>query len=411
MIALWPTTDFGDGFGVARPLWLRLFGANGPTSFSELLDAARNIPLGQGLDDGRVTARLFELAGLTPLSHNRPAAGTDGAAADRLLGAADQPRATLSAEGGPLPAANPDDARNFILDAGAQQAASSVIQRANLELVIPIGTDPQMLSALERDQDLMPSGSWAKIFTRHDFAAIAAAGEGKGPLFDTLSLAGDFSAGFTLSDSGAPLGRVNLAASHNYVLISDDDFVHAGATIVVDGSKVGAGNYVMFDGSAETDGNFAFYGSAGNDIVFGGAGNDWLNGLGGADVLTGGAGADTFVYSKASESTGANYDVLADFDPLADRIALPVKVTGFDAALTAGTLSENSFTHDLASALGGLGANHAALYRPDSGDLAGTVFLVVDGNGVAGYQEGEDYVFALPSTTLASLAGHTDFLI
>ena len=51
------------------------------------------------------------------------------------------------------------------------------------------------------------------------------------------------------------------------------------------------------------------------------------------------------------------------------------------------------------------------LYAPDAGDLAGKLFLVVDANGVAGYQEGEDYVFALAGTTLADLGGHTDFFI
>ena len=66
---------------------------------------------------------------------------------------------------------------------------------------------------------------------------------------------------------------------------------------------------------------------------------------------------------------------------------------------------------DLAAALAGLGAGRAALYAPDAGDLAGTVFLVVDANGVAGYQEGEDYVFALAGTTLGDLSGHTDFFI
>lgn len=397
---------------MARPLWLRLFGANGPTSFSDMLDAARTIVLGQGLDDGHVTARLFQLTGLTPPAGTRPAPGADGNAIDRLLGTTEPPRATLSSEGGPVPAANPDDSRVITLQAGAdEQADPAVFRRTDLELTFAVGSDPQMLAERAREQDSMPGGSWTKIFTGHDFGALIAAGEGMAQPLDTLSLKGDFSAGYTLSGIDSPLGLVRLGAGNDYVLISDDDFVHAGATMLVDGRNVGAGNYMMFDGSAETDGHFTIYGSAGNDIIFGGAGNDLLSGGAGADVLTGGGGIDTFVYSNASESTGANYDVLADFDPLADRIDLPGKVTGFDATLTVGTLSEGSFSHDLASALSGLGANHAALFRPDGGDLAGTVFLVVDANGIAGYQEGEDFVFALPATTLASLAGHTDFFI
>ncbi len=411
-------------------MWLRLFGPNGPTSFSEMRDAARMIVFGQGLGDGPDAIRLFELTGHTPAAVVRPGPGVDGdgGAADRLLGATGQPLATTSTETGPLAAPDPNDSRVFVIQAGPDEQ-STPLRRADLELTYAIGTDPQLLGERERDDNLMPNGSWTKIFTQHDFAAIASGGEGRSeydaagfaglqsggvefsPRADTLSLSGDFSAGFTLSDIGAPLGRVSLAAGSDYVLISDDDFVGSGTMMIVDGSRVGAGNYVMFDGSAETDGRFNVVGSGGNDIIFGGAGNDWLRGGGGADTLTGGGGIDTYIYSKASESSGGNYDVLADFDPLADRINLKSKVTGFDATIQAGALSDGSFSSDLASALSGLGAGHAALFRPDSGDLAGTVFLVVDANGIAGYQEGEDYVFALPATTLADLAGHTDFFI
>ncbi|MFN3389375.1 MAG: hypothetical protein ACK40O_10630, partial [Allosphingosinicella sp.] len=85
-----------------------------------------------------------------------------------------------------------------------------------------------------------------------------------------------------------------------------------------------------------------------------------------------------------------------DFDFGEDRIDLPVAVTGFAAAVTSGTLSAASFDADLAGALGtGLGAGQALLFTADAGDLAGKAFLVVDGNGEAGYQAGEDYVFLL----------------
>jgi hypothetical protein len=48
---------------------------------------------------------------------------------------------------------------------------------------------------------------------------------------------------------------------------------------------------------------------------------------------------------------------------------------------------------------------HAVLFTPDGGTLAGHTFLVVDVNGMAGYQAGEDYVFQLESASnLASLS-------
>jgi hypothetical protein len=39
------------------------------------------------------------------------------------------------------------------------------------------------------------------------------------------------------------------------------------------------------------------------------------------------------------------------------------------------------------------------LFTPDGGNLAGHTFLVVDVNGAAGYQAGQDYVFQLDSGT------------
>jgi len=55
--------------------------------------------------------------------------------------------------------------------------------------------------------------------------------------------------------------------------------------------------------------------------------------------------------------------------------------------------------------LSGLGASQAAWFAPDSGDLAGQIFLIVDANGIAGYQEGGDYVFAVNGAPLADGAG------
>jgi Ca2+-binding RTX toxin-like protein len=413
-------------------LWLRLFGPNGPTTISELRDALKNLTFGPGPGDGHIAARLFELTGLTPAAIERPGPRE----VDRNLvvpasaspdGASQRPLDILSPGPGPIPAADPNDSRVFTIQAGnGNDEQATLLRRADLELIIPIGTNTQELEKAQKDN---PNGSWTALFNQHDFARIAGAGENRVEFdaagfaglqaaappfdarFDTLSLAGDFSAGFTLSRIDAPLGQVSLQAGNDYALISDDDFVGGGTMMIIDGSKVGAGNHVMFDGSAETDGRISFVGSGGGDIVFGGAGNDWLRGNGGADVLTGGAGADTFVYDKASESTGANYDILADFNPSVDKIDLRGTVSGFGAAVQGGSLSDASFAHDLGAALGGLGAGKAVVYAPNAGDLAGTIFLIVDGNGVAGYQDGEDYVFALPGTTLADLAAHTDIFV
>ncbi len=45
--------------------------------------------------------------------------------------------------------------------------------------------------------------------------------------------------------------------------------------------------------------------------------------------------------------------------------------------------------------IGQLAAGHAVLFTPTSGDDAGHTFLIVDVNGDAGYQGGEDFVIDL----------------
>ena len=44
-------------------------------------------------------------------------------------------------------------------------------------------------------------------------------------------------------------------------------------------------------------------------------------------------------------------------------------------------------------ALSGMAANQAVFFDPNGGGFAGQHFLIVDGNGVAGYQAGQDWVF------------------
>jgi Ca2+-binding RTX toxin-like protein len=206
---------------------------------------------------------------------------------------------------------------------------------------------------------------------------------------------------------GGAIGAVNLAgaaAGHeqiilmpgsDYGLTSTDGDVAAGELLTVLAAPLGSGDSLDFDGSAEHDGRFALIGGRGGDHLTGGDGADLLYGGGGGDTLTGGAGADVFHYDSASESTGSGYDTLAGFDFAQDRIDLPVAVTGLDSAVRQGALSTASFDSDLAAAFGAgaLGAGHAAFFTPTNGDLAGQTFLIVDGNGQAGYQAGQDFVF------------------
>ncbi len=144
-------------------------------------------------------------------------------------------------------------------------------------------------------------------------------------------------------------------------------------------------------------GNDKLSGSAGNDVLTGDDGNDALFGSGGIDTLTGGAGADRFIYHAVSDSTGTQFDTITDFDADSDDLDFQVAITGVDAEVTHGTLSAATFAPNLRADIGAaqLAAHHAVLFMPDAGDYAGQLFLVVDINGVAGYQPKEDMIIRL----------------
>ncbi len=380
-------------------------------------------PIGQGVGDGRFLARiqtLFESPGnmphrpdnRTPNQNPDPGVRDQASLAAAVIAEHDlAPALDLTGVATPSPE---DSAQNL---AGDESGRSTILYLngvisnqslaggphspfAHLDLSMPymlLGDLQVGLVIDTRNKTLMQGGPG-------DYPQL-----GAGPN-DTVELNGDYSAGFGL---GTPdyVEQVIARAGNDYNLIADDGSVAAGGSLTINAMPLGGANHMIFDGSAETDGRFLFYGSEAGDVFLGGAGNDVIWGLGGADVLRGGGGSDTFAYHDAAQSSGADYDILADFDAGVDKIHLDVTVTGFDTAIQGGALSAGSFNADLGAALAGLGAGHAVFYAPDSGDLAGNIFLIVDANGIAGYQEGEDYVFALAGTTLADLAGHTGFFI
>jgi hypothetical protein len=414
---------------VARPFWLKLFGRNADITVDQVREAILSSDFGARLADSSTflqqilriadraeasngSVRAAAVPDVRPLDHSDLDAAQANAPTAILTGP--EFRAIVDgASPGPANLEDGGDSRLFTLQVGSVQPLISTGPRTLIE-----GVE----KSAKEIEDLIFAG-WAETYLRlgshpllpvveYDATTVASMADGgsQGPAFDTLALSGDFSAGFDLLAPPADLGQILLAAGNDYVLSVGDDF-QTGGSVTIDGRSLGEGNHVMFDGSAETDGSFSFQGSGGNDLFFGGAGADRISGLGGGDVLSGGAGADTFVYTGASESTGTTYDLLADFDPAADRIDLPGSVSGFAAAVTGGSLSDATFNVDLTAALGGLGAHQAAWFAPDAGDLAGQIFLVVDGNGVAGYQVGEDYVFGIAGSALPDLIGHTDFFV
>lgn len=194
----------------------------------------------------------------------------------------------------------------------------------------------------------------------------------------------------------------------NYNLTFTDDLVGAGQTFTVFALPVLTN--VTIDASAETNGNYVVTGGQAIDTVTTGSGNDRLFGGFGADILNGGAGADTFLYNGISESTGPNFDTIIGFTSGTDRFDVTTTITSIGATVNGGTLSAGSFNADLTAAIGAgqLAAGQAVLFTVNAGTYAGSTFLIVDGDGVAGYQANSDYVFRL-DTPPASLTV-TDFI-
>ena len=159
-----------------------------------------------------------------------------------------------------------------------------------------------------------------------------------------------------------------------------------GATLFVNGAELGSSSSLSFNGQAEKDGHF---------VVEGGYG---------ADILTGGDQADTFIYSSAAQSSSTSYDTIKDFNFSLDSFDVPGApgtITGIDAAILSGTLDSGAgFDSEMTADLSGLlSAQHAVLFTASAGNLAGQTFLIVDLNGVSGYQSGADLVIHLADSS------------
>ena len=225
---------------------------------------------------------------------------------------------------------------------------------------------------------------------------------------DQIALDGDYT--ITL---GANFGAEVLVLLHNavgaennFVVTVGDSFVPTGQTRTIFGVSVV--NAITVNGANETDGILRIFGGTAADTLTGGGAADYIFGGNGGDTLRGGGGADVFFYDDAVQSSSTNYDRLLDFNFAADRIQISGQVHDTYATVASGALSTASFDANLATALNSqLIGGRAVFFTPNSGTLAGQTFLVVDANGVDGYQAGADYVFQLPNAA----SGGADFII
>jgi Ca2+-binding RTX toxin-like protein len=234
-----------------------------------------------------------------------------------------------------------------------------------------------------------------------------------------VDLSGDYSAGLTFSSTTMTnVGTLYLTAGHSYDLTLNAATVASGQTMTIQGSTLGASDNMTIDGAAVA-GNLVINGGAGTNDLIGGLGNDTIRAGSGSDTIAGGAGADklfagsgadTFVYNAVSNSTSTAFDVIDSFNTSLDKIELLGGLSGvtvINTAVATGNLSAANFDRALAHDIGAsqLSAHGAVLFTASTGGYAHDTFLIIDENGVAGYQAGQDLVIELThGMNLASLS-------
>lgn len=216
---------------------------------------------------------------------------------------------------------------------------------------------------------------------------------------DQLALDGNYAVTLTSAmDVEVVVLRSGPTSDRNsFTIAVADDFVLADATKTIFAG--GVVSPLTIDASGETNGRLNIFGGTGADAITGGGASDRIFGGDGGDTLRGGSGVDVFFYDDARQSTGLGYDRLLDFDAGVDRIEIAGQVHDTYGVVAGGRLDDATFNDDLQTALGTqLTGGAAVFFSVTEGNHAGETFLVVDANGIDGYQVDGDYVFQLPST-------------
>lgn len=196
-------------------------------------------------------------------------------------------------------------------------------------------------------------------------------------------------------------------------------FVIGGDFLFVNNLKIVAGNgddHISCPNSPHTSIN----GGGGNDIIdegLNGAGWDVINGGSGDDIITGGAlpdilnggsGHDTFVYQSAEDTAGSYHDTIVGFDAAMDYFEMPVGVSGIDPKIIVPSIDDTlmAFEQAFSEAVNAnvLAAHHAVLLKENGDESAHRTYLIVDANGIAGYQAATDYTIQLDHGHLAGLS-------
>jgi serralysin len=269
------------------------------------------------------------------------------------------------------------------------QAADTIISNAADNVLRGMGGD-DVIILTDGGADVVRGGTGNDTFRVHQQLIDSDQLRG-GRGYDTVVLQGHADS-LTFSDTMlAHVERLNLAHGFSYDLTMSDGNVAAHARLLVDGSHLGSHDQLIFDGSKEADGTYRIAGGPGTDRLTGGAGNDVLRGGLGADTLVGGGGHDRFVFHSAAESSGDAIDTIIGFNARVDRLVFGFAVDGIDTPVRSAMVQSGGETLDAVAAANfsadTLHAHHAAVLHRGV-----ATFLVVDANGIAGYQTGQDVI-------------------
>jgi Ca2+-binding RTX toxin-like protein len=219
---------------------------------------------------------------------------------------------------------------------------------------------------------------------------------------NTLEFWGDFTGGQVIGAHWATnISEIKFTNGYSYSVNLQDGIVAAGHTLTLYAAFLTPTDHATINGSHLTAGNLYLQGGHGSDTLIGGAGNDSFQGGNGADTMTGGAGGDLYFFENVGESTGAGFDRITDFNTATDHLYFGHAVAHIDPTVTSGAVAASNFDVKVAAAIGAshLNAGDAVLFKPSAGYLTGHTLLIVDHNGVAGYQAGADYVVDITGMT------------
>jgi hypothetical protein len=262
-------------------LWLKLFGADGVTTFAEFRDALLGARLHGVADDG-VVGRVRAIANAY-VHDSQPGGegplvrlvGQDGSLQLRPLlpiipfSTVDEPERVSGPGTDTIPSdALVTDPAHVLAPGNGRIVTLLVAADPAIALgLLPIAYGPANVGDLFHDatRDNPFGNGWLATWLAQQSVPMQIGWDADslgqastdlglllGPVLGSIALSGDFSAGFTLAPVSAGLEQVTLAAGHDYNLMVGDNCVAAGQSLLVDASALGAGDHAAFDGSTVT---------------------------------------------------------------------------------------------------------------------------------------------------------------